>query len=83
MVNFVTIKLLNTGTVNYCNHPKIEQFFFSEQGMHIKDADGMANIVNPDLTAPSGAVRSRFTMFPCSYLTQLEFLRYKKCCQAV
>ena len=45
--------------------------------MHPKDADGMANSVNPDQTASSEAVWSWSALFAETYLSQyIEFLRY-------
>ena len=45
--------------------------------MHPKDADGMANSVDPDQTASSEAVWSWSALFAETYLSQyIEFLRY-------
>ena len=45
--------------------------------MHPKDADGMANSVDPDQTASSEAVRSWSAQFAETYLSQfIEFVRY-------
>ena len=45
--------------------------------MHPKDADGMANSVDPDQTASSEAVRSWSALFAETYLSQnIEFVRY-------
>ena len=45
--------------------------------MHPKDADGMANSVDPDQTASSEAVWSWSTLFAETYLSQyIEFVRY-------
>ena len=45
--------------------------------MHPKDADGMANSVDPDQTASSEAVLSWSTLFAETYLSQyIEFVRY-------
>ena len=45
--------------------------------MHLKDADGRANSVDPDLTASIGAVRSESALFAQTYLSYyLEFLWY-------
>ena len=46
-------KILTTGTriIITLTVLRIEKF-----GMHLKDADGMANSVHPDQTAPLGAV---------------------------
>ena len=44
--------------------------------MHPKDADGMANSVDPDQTASSEAVWSWSALFDETYLSQyIEFLR--------
>ena len=45
--------------------------------MHPKDADGMANSVDPDQTASSEAVWSWSELFAETYLSQyIEFVRY-------
>ena len=47
--------------------------------MHPKDADGMANSVDPDQTASSEAVWSWSALFAETYLSQyIEFIRYYK-----
>ena len=44
--------------------------------MHPKDADGMANSVDPDQTASSEAVWSWSALFAGTYLSQyIEFVR--------
>ena len=45
--------------------------------MHSKEADAMANSVDPDQTASSEAVWSWSALFAETYLSQyIEFLRY-------
>ena len=45
--------------------------------MHPKDADGMANSVDPDQTASEEAVWSWSALFAETYLSQyIEFVRY-------
>ena len=45
--------------------------------MHLKDADGMANSVDPGQTASSEAVWSWSALFAETYLSQyIEFVRY-------
>ena len=45
--------------------------------MHPKEADAMANSVDPDQTASSEAVWSWSALFAETYLSQyIEFLRY-------
>ena len=45
--------------------------------MHLKDADGMANSVDPDQTASPEAVWSWSALFAETYLSQyIEFVRY-------
>ena len=45
--------------------------------MHPRDADGMANSVDPDQTASSEAVWSWSALFAETYLSQyIEFVRY-------
>ena len=47
--------------------------------MHPKDADGMANSVDPDQTASSEAVWSWSALFAETYLSQYtEFVRYHR-----
>ena len=47
--------------------------------MHPKDADGIANSVDPDQTASSEAVLSWSALFAETYLSQyIEFVRYPK-----
>ena len=46
--------------------------------MHPKDADGMANSVDPDQTASEEAVWSWSALFAETYLSQyIEFVRYE------
>ena len=48
--------------------------------MSPNDADGMANSVHPDQSAPPGAVWSGFALFVQAYLSEnLGFLRYTVC----
>ena len=45
--------------------------------MHPKDADGMANSIDPDQTSSSEAVWSWSALFAETYLSQyIEFVRY-------
>ena len=45
--------------------------------MHPKEADAIANSVDPDQTASSEAVWSWYALFAETYLSQyIEFLRY-------
>ena len=46
----------------------MEQWFYSAV-MQPNDADGMANSVDPDQTAPFGAVWSRSELFVQTYLS--------------
>ena len=41
---------------NSCSHPKILTKWLCRRVMHPKDADRLANSVDPDQTAPLGAV---------------------------
>ena len=51
--------------------------------MSPNDADGMANSVDPDQTAPLGAVWSGSALFAQAYLSEnLGSLRYWKCLRA-
>ena len=59
LVKICTVKLLNIWTPEKisCNHPKIQTKWLYHRVMHSKDADGMANSVDPDQTAPLGATK--------------------------
>ena len=65
-------------TSNNChNCPKIGKVWCNIALMHPKDADGMANRVDPDQTASSEAVWSWSALFAETYFSQyIEFLRY-------
>ena len=66
----------NSDTRNICcNHPKIWTTWIYRRVMHPKDAEGSANSVDPDQTAP---VWSGSALFAQSYLSEnLRSLRYK------
>ena len=56
------VKILKFGTPkNYCNYPKIRTILFYYRVIGPKDADQMANSVDPDLS-PLGAVLSESTV---------------------
>ena len=62
---------------NCCNYPKSCTLWFYHGIMRPKDADGMANSVDPDSTAPIWAVWSGSTMFAQAYMYKnLGPLRY-------
>ena len=65
-------------TSNNChNCPKIGKVWCNIALMHSKEADAMANSVDPDQTASSEAVWSWSALFAETYLSQyIEFLRY-------
>ena len=65
-------------TSNNChNCPKNRKVWCNIALMHPKDADGMANNVDPDQTASSEAVWSWSALFAETYLSQcIEFVRY-------
>ena len=67
-------------TSNNChNCPKIGKVWCNIALMHSKEADAMANSVDPDQTASSEAVWSWSALFAETYLSQyIEFLRYMK-----
>ena len=64
-------------TSNNChNCPKNRKVWCNIALMHPKDADGMANSVDPDQTASSEAVWSWSALFAETYLSQyIEFIR--------
>ena len=64
-------------TSNNChNCPKNRKVWRNIALMHPKDADGMANSVDPDQTASSEAVWSWSALFAETYLSQyIEFVR--------
>ena len=72
----------NSDTRNiWCNHPKIQTRWLYCREMHPKDADGMANGVDPDQnqTPPLEAVWSGSTLFAQTCLSEnLGTLRYIK-----
>ena len=62
---------------NCCNHSKIWTMLLYSRIMSPNDADGMANSVEPDQTAPLGAVWSGSALFAQAYLSEnLGSLRY-------
>ena len=65
-------------TSNNChNCPKNRKVWRKIALMHPKDADGMANSVDPDQTASSEAVWSWSALFAETYLSQyIELVRY-------
>ena len=75
-----TVKILKFGTrtSNNChNCPRNRKVWCNIALMHPKDADGMANSVDPDQTASSEAVWSWSALFAETYLSQyIEFVRY-------
>ena len=67
-------------TSNNCHScPKNRKVWCNFALMHPKDADGMANSVDPDQTASSEAVWSWSALFAETYLSQyIEFVRYSE-----
>ena len=66
-----------------CNHSKIWTMWLYHRVMSPNDADGMANSVDPDQTAPLGAVWSGSALFAQTCLSEnLGSLLYVliKCC---
>ena len=62
---------------NCCNHSKIWTMWLYHRVMSPNDADGMANSVDPDQTAPLGAVWSGSALFAQACLSEnLGSLRY-------
>ena len=60
-----------------CNHSKIWTIGLYHRVMSPNNADGMANSVDPDQTAPLGAVWSGSALFAQAYLSEnLGSLRY-------
>ena len=60
-----------------CNHSKIWTMWLYHRVMSPNDADGMANSVDPDQTAPLGAVWSGSALFAQTCLSEnLGKLRY-------
>ena len=63
-----------------CNHSKIWTMWLYHRVMSQSDGDGMANSVDPDQTAPLGAVWSGSALFAQAYLSEnLGSLRYFAC----
>ena len=62
-----------------CDHSKIWTMWLYHRVMSPNNADGMANSVDPDQTAPLGAVWSGSALFAQAYLSKnLRSLRYPK-----
>ena len=60
-----------------CNHSKVWTMWLYHRLMSPNDADGKANSVDPDQTAPLGAVWSGSALFAQAYLSEnLGSLRY-------
>ena len=58
------VKILKNRTrKNCCSYPKIGTVWFYDRVRCPKDADGMSNSLDPDQTAPVGAVWSGSTLF--------------------
>ena len=53
-----------------CNHSKVWTMWLYHRVMSPNDADGMANSVDPDQTAPLGAVWSGSALFVQAYLSE-------------
>ena len=53
-----------------CNQSKIWTMWLYHKVMSPNDADGMANSVDPDQTAPLGAVWSGSALFSQAYLSE-------------
>ena len=53
-----------------CNHSKIWTMWLYNRVMSPNDADGMANSVDPDQTAPLGAVWSGSALFAQTCLSE-------------
>ena len=66
-----TVNFLNIRTPKNicCNHSKIWTMWLYHRVMSLNDADGMANSVDPDQTAPLGAVWSGSALFAQAYLS--------------
>ena len=62
-------KYLDTQNI-CCNHSKIWTMLHYHRVMSPYDADGMANHVDPDQTAPLGAVWSGSALFAQAYLSE-------------
>ena len=63
LIKWFTVKILNIWTPeNCCNYPKIWTLWLYHRVMSPKNASGMANSVEPDQTAPLGAVWSGSTL---------------------
>ena len=69
-------KFLDTGKIG-CNHSKIRTKRLTHSIMHPNGEDRVANSVDPDQTAPLGAVWSGSALFAQTYLSEhLWSLRY-------
>ena len=70
--NMATVNFLNIRTPqkNCCNHSKIWTMWLYHRVMSPNDADGIANSVDPDQTAPLGAVWTGSPLFAQAYLSE-------------
>ena len=62
-------KFLDTQNI-CCNHSKVWTIWLYHRLMSPTDADGVANSVDPDQTAPLGAVWSGSALFAQAYLSE-------------
>ena len=62
-------KYLDTPNL-FCDHSKIWTMWLYHRVMSPNDADGMAKSVDPDQTAPRGAVWSGSALFAQAYLSE-------------
>ena len=62
-------KFLDTQTI-CCNHSKVWTVWLYHKVMSPNDADGMVNSVDPDQTAPLGAVWSGSALFAQAYMSE-------------
>ena len=68
-INFPNPKISDTWKI-CCNHPKIWTKWLCRRAMLPQDADRIANSVDPDQTAPLGAVWSGSALFAQTYSSE-------------
>ena len=69
-VKFLKIQTPEKFAVMISNHPNIWTRWLNRRVMQSKDSVGTANSVDPDQTAPLGAVWSETAMFAQTYLSE-------------
>ena len=70
LVNYCKFPKYSETQKIYCNHSKIWIMWLYHRVMSPNDADGMANSMDPNQTAPLGTVWSGSALFAQAYLSE-------------